>query len=67
MLYFVVFPPQQAKSEREGEGEMARVVPIVWRSSFDGVVGGWPVGQPLGFALPSYAGRVAGSAVSERP
>ena len=31
-----------------------------------GAVGGWPVGSPWGFALPSYAGRVAGSAVSER-
>ena len=27
-----------------------------------GAVGGWPVGSPWGFALPLYAGRVAGSA-----
>ena len=51
----------------EGESEMARVFPIVWRISFSRRRGRVTRGKPLGFALPLYAGRVAGSAVSERP
>ena len=63
MLYFVVFPPLQGG---KGEGEMARVVPIVWRSSFSGRRGRVARGKPWGFALPLCAGRVAGSAVFQR-
>ena len=59
MLYFVVFPPLQGV---KGEGEMARVVPIVWRISFSRRRGRVARGKPQGFALPLYAGRVAGSA-----
>ena len=59
MLYFVVFPPLQGV---KGEGEMARVVPIVWRSSFSRRRGRVARGKPQGFALPLYAGRMAGAA-----
>ena len=59
MLYFVVFPPLQGV---KGEDEMARVVPTVWRISFSGRRGRVARGKPWGFALPLYAGRVAGSA-----
>ena len=45
---------------------MARVVPIVWRSSFSGRRGRVARGKPWGFALPLCAGRVAGSAVFQR-
>ena len=60
MLYFVVFPPQQAISERErarwqGSFLSRGEVPLV------GAVGGWPVGSP-GASPSPYAGRVAGSA-----
>ena len=41
---------------------MARVVPIVWRSSFSGRRGRVARGKPLGLVLIPYAGRVAGSA-----
>ena len=59
-VVFVVFPPLQGV---KGEGEMARVVPIVWRISFSRRRGRVARGKPWGFALLSYAGRVAGSAV----
>ena len=39
------------------------VVPIVWRISFSRRRGRVARGKPQGFALPLYAGRVAGSAV----
>ena len=42
---------------------MARVFPIVWRSSFSRRRGRVARGKPWGFALPLCAGRVAGSAV----
>ena len=45
---------------------MARVFPIVWRSSFSGRRGRVARGKPWGFALPLCAGRVAGSAVFQR-
>ena len=51
-----------AGDKREGEGEMARVAPIVWRSSFSRRRGRVARGKPWGFALPLCAGRVAGSA-----
>ena len=60
-VVFVVFPPQQAISERERE-RWREVFPIVWRSSFSRRRGRVARGKPLGFALPLYAGRVAGSA-----
>ena len=60
-IVFVVFPPQQAISERERE-RWREVFPIVWRSSFSRRRGRVARGKPLGFALPLYAGRVAGSA-----
>ena len=41
---------------------MARVFPIVWRISFSRRRGRVARGKPQGFALPLYAGRVAGSA-----
>ena len=41
---------------------MARVFPIVWRISFSRRRGRVARGKPWGFALPLYAGRVAGSA-----
>ena len=41
---------------------MARVFPIAWRSSFSRRRGRVARGKPQGFALPLYAGRVAGSA-----
>ena len=65
-VVFCCFP---SSAGDKGEGERARwqeVVPIVWRSSFVGRRGRVARGKPLGFALPSYAGRVAGAAVSER-
>ena len=45
---------------------MARVFPIVWRSSFSRRRGRVARGKPWGFALPLCAGRVAGSAVFQR-
>ncbi len=59
-VVFVVFPPQQGHRERARQRE---VVSIVWRSSFSRRRGRVARGKPLGFALPLYAGRVAGSAV----
>ena len=58
-VVFVVFHPQQAHRERarrQGSFRSCGEFPLV------GAVGGWPVGSPWGFALPLYAGRVAGSA-----
>ena len=40
----------------KGEGEMARGVPIVWRSSFSRRRGRVARGKPLGFALPFTQG-----------
>ena len=51
-----------AGDKREGEGEIARVVPIVWRISFSRRRGRVARGKPLGLVLPLCAGRVAGSA-----
>ena len=51
-----------AGDKREGEGEIARVVPIVWRISFSRRRGRVARGKPLGLVLLPYAGRVAGSA-----
>ena len=59
-VVFVVFHPQQAHRERarwQGSFRSCGEFPLV------GAVGGWPVGKPLGFALPLCAGRVAVSAV----
>ena len=58
-VVFVVVPPQLGD---KGEGEMARVFPVVWRISFSRRRGRVARGKPRGFALPLYAGRVAGSA-----
>ena len=58
-VVFVVVPPQQATRERARRREG---VPIVWRSSFSRRRGRVARGKPWGFALPLYAGRVAGSA-----
>jgi len=65
-VVFVVFPPQQAISERErarwqGSFRSYGEVPLV------GAVGGWPVGSPWGFALPLCAGRWQVQRFSERP
>ena len=60
-VVFVVFPPQQAISERERE-RWREVFPIVWRSSFSRRRGRVARGKPLGLVLLPYAGRVAGSA-----
>ena len=58
-VVFVVFHPQQAHRERARRRE---VVPIVWRISFSRRRGRVARGKPQGFALPLYAGRMAGSA-----
>ena len=58
-VVFVVVPPQQAARERARRREG---VPIAWQSSFSRRRGRVARGKPWGFALPLYAGRVAGSA-----
>ena len=56
-----------AGDKREGEGEMARVVPIVWRISFSRRRGRVARGKPQGFALPLTQGGWQGQRFSERP
>ena len=60
-VVFVVFPPQQAIRVRE-RARGREGVPIVWRISFSRHRGRVARGKPWGFALPLYAGRVAGAA-----
>ena len=53
--------PSSAGDQRE-RARWQEVVPIVWRISFSRRRGRVARGKPQGFALPLYAGRVAGSA-----
>ena len=46
----------QGSLAEKGEGEMARVFPIVWRSSFSRRRGRVARGKPWGFALPFTQG-----------
>ena len=60
--------PSSAGDKREGEGEVARVVPIVWRSSFVRRRGRVARGEAPGLRPPPLrraGGRVSG--FSERP
>ena len=59
MLYLLFFLLSRATRER---ARWREVVPTVWRISFSRRRGRVARGKPQGFALPLYAGRVAGSA-----
>ena len=65
-VVFVVFPPQQAISERErarlqGSFRSCGEVPLV------GAMGGWPVGSPWASPSPLTQGGWQGQRFSKRP